>query len=182
MKQDKQRDRAIAKRFVAGELLREIGLDYGMSRERVRQIVRRAGVTPQKRGQPQRRRDREKRQREHEKARKRAREQRIKDRWGISAQQYDKLRAYDDNLNRTPLGQYLYFKHSSKSRGVPFSLAFKDWWAVWRQHWHKRGRKDRDKLVTARKDFARPVERGNIRVIPAWQASRDFQNWRNARK
>lgn len=178
---DAKRDREIARRFLARETLTEIADDYGITRERVRQIVRREGVTPQQRGEPQRRRDAIERQKKREKARKRAREERIKQRWGISAQQYDKLRAYDENLNRTPMGQFQYYKHSSNARGVPFNLEFKDWWALWRQHWHKRGRNDREKLVMVRKDFGRPIEKGNVQVVPAWKASHRYQKWRHGK-
>lgn len=54
MKFDQQRDRVIAERRAAGETLQQLATDFGVSRERIRQIVQRFKDTVEQGASPAR--------------------------------------------------------------------------------------------------------------------------------
>lgn len=42
--------------------------------------------------------------------------------------------------NRSPRGRYQAHKLNARTRGIGFEITFDDWWMIWEDYWHLRGR------------------------------------------
>lgn len=125
------RERQMEALYRSGRTLNEIGKQYGITRERVRQLLKKFfGVTATDGGQ-------------HvvavEKQRKfeSARNARALKRWGCSWDDYAKLRAL-----KKPLYAFNNQKRTAGARGIGWELTLWQWWSIWQQsgHLHERGR------------------------------------------
>lgn len=129
--------------YRAGKTLEEIGGLYGVSRERVRQIISKyRGVTADDGGQAIRatiERERRKAEREAECYRKN----------GCSTAQLRDLRKIGVAMRadgftayQTPIGAFRNQRNNALSRGIPWDLTLWDWWRIWQQSgkWDQRGR------------------------------------------
>jgi transposase len=118
--------------YLNGETLQQIGEKFGVTRERVRQILtRRFGMTAISGGQSQKTRLRAKIDKDKVDAR-------CRKAFGCSYAVYKRL------LKRTDKPTYAYGQQrkNAKFRGIDWEITFYDWWKVWEQsgHWEERGR------------------------------------------
>lgn len=125
------RIRQMAALYESGRTLNQIGQKFGITRERVRQILtKHRGFNGASGGQ-------------HAKAKQnRARFEAKRDqtsiaKWGCDWKQYAQLRAM-----QKPTRAYASQKRNAKKRGIDWELSLWQWWTIWRAsgHWRSRGR------------------------------------------
>jgi DNA-binding CsgD family transcriptional regulator len=117
--------------YKSGKTLNEIGQEFGITRERVRQLLTKFfGV---------RWRDGGKHKQAVEKRSKfeARRNQRSLARWGCSWDDYAKLRAL-----KKPTRAFSSQRRNARKRGIEWHLTLWQWWSIWQQsgHWQERGR------------------------------------------
>lgn len=131
------RAQRMADLYRSGKTLQEIGDEYGVTRERVRQILSDQGLT---------RADRRRTAPYVRDVLKARAEANCLARWGISRAEYRALIAkYGPrvpNTARNPFNAYSSQRNSAKCRGIEWNLSFREWWTVWQASgkWDKRGR------------------------------------------
>ena len=126
-----------------GATLQQVGDRYGITRERVRQILTKLyGIHARHGGA-------------HLVARRRAiskaarKDAQCLAKHGCSVAQYKELLEMGRALmregvprSRTPLGAFLQQRHNARQCGYSWKLKLWDWWAIWQKsgHWNERGR------------------------------------------
>lgn len=147
--------------YRSGKTLQEIGDQYGLTRERVRQLIARHGISAKNGGARVRaRRDRVKRL-----ARK---DERYLRKLGCTFAQYVSLRDMAKSSYYTgPLGAFACQKNNAARRGIQWELSLWQWWTIWREsgHWEQRGRGQG--YVMARKSDEGPYAVGNVYITTA---------------
>lgn len=144
MDRNANRNRLIVNDYLAGSTLREVGQRHQLTHERIRQILRAAGVNyahSMRRWRTANRRA----------AKLQQVEPLYQTRFGCSRAEYRALRTAENTRI------YSRFKANNKHKG--FALSFPDWWRLWQEsgHWAERGRGrgywmariDRSKPITA---------------------------------
>lgn len=113
-----------------GKTLEQIGAVYGITRERVRQLLTKAGVTRDQGGQAKR----AERRRIDAALR---RDARFLKRKGCTFAQYCELRAL-----KKPTRAYSMQKKNADRRGIGWEFTLWQWWTLWQQsgRWDQRGR------------------------------------------
>lgn len=157
-----------------GYTLVQIGEQYGITRERVRQIIAKVhGMNRFSGGK-------------HAKAEKAAAaKQSRKDaacykRYGCSHSEWRNLIelgeimvAEGKSSNTTPTGAYRMQKKNASLRGIPFNLTITQWWDIWQNSgkWEERGRGQG--YVMCRVNDEGPYEVGNVFIATAAQNTSD---------
>lgn len=119
-------------RYEDGETLEQIGQRYGLTRERVRQIMtRKFGTTHKDGGKAEL--GRRKRRELHKK-----RDVRCQKVWGCSYREYQRILKHDGK----PTYAFSQQRKNAQSRGIAWELTLWQWWKIWQQsgHWSERGR------------------------------------------
>jgi hypothetical protein len=158
----------------AGFTLAQIGTMYGITRERVRQILQRIGVGRLDGGSH--------RQSQRHRAEKEARR--------IAACNARSIEAYGcdrETLLRLNAGlalhakgsmalAYKYHRHNATLRGIGWEFTFPEWCRVWVESgkWEQRGR-TRDQYVMARKNDFGPYAAWNVYITTLSQNFKDYQ-------
>lgn len=129
--------------YRSGSTFKEIGIAHGLSRERVRQILRyRLGIGAQASGRLARRM-------RVKAATLAAKEARSLAKFGCSRSQYAELIEIGREMMRegasfcrTPTGAWHSQRRSAMMRGIPWQISLWDWWMVWKisGKWGHRGR------------------------------------------
>lgn len=166
---DHERADAMAAMYRAGKTLGEIGALYGVSRERVRQIISKyRGLSSENGGQAVR----SKIERERTRARKEAD---CYSKHGCSLSQLKELRALGRQMaakgftrERTPIGAFIRQRHNAIGRGIEWRITLWEWWAIWVESgkWDERGR-TADAYVMCRFSDDGAYEVGNVYVATA---------------
>lgn len=120
--------------YRAGQTLQAIGTAYGITRERVRQLLAEIGVArtdrPKPPGPVERRKER--------------RATSIRTRWGIEPEVYAAMveRWGASSNQASPFRKYQYQKRNARTRGIEWAFTFGEWWSVWERSgkWERRGR------------------------------------------
>lgn len=138
--------------YLQGRTLSEIGSEYGMTCERVRQIItKHFGRLRQDGGMALK-------TRKNKAQRLAALDAAALKRWGCTRQQYGVLQRMTKRLmangvsrERTPIGAYARQKCTAKTRGIEFHLSLWEWWTIWQKSgkWARRGR-ERGQFVMCR--------------------------------
>ena len=152
----------MAAMYQGGKTLQEIGELFGVSRERVRQIIsKEAGLTAVDGGAcaaAERKRA----------ARKAKKDAESFEKYGCSYQDYISLRDVRKTgvpASKTPTGAFTSQKNNAIGRGLEWNLKLWEWWSVWQQSgkWDQRGR-SRDAYVMCRFKDDGPYEVGNVYI------------------
>jgi len=158
----------MAAMYQSGMTLEEIGRQYGVTRERVRQIIKKHhGLNATLGGLHVR---------AEEKRRRRAVEQDAEflAHYGCTKEQWQEIRdlgkreqAAGKGMYRTPLYAFRQQRQSAKARGIGWELSLWQWWSIWRTsgHWEQRGRGQG--YVMCRKGDSGPYAVGNVFIATA---------------
>jgi DNA-binding CsgD family transcriptional regulator len=163
-------DRAASMRalYVSGRTLQEIGDEFGLTRERVRQILRkRTDVTRHDGGQAVTTATARK-----EQATKR--DKIYMEKLGCGWAEYKRIRDLGRELiaaghppSKAPMRAFLNQKGSAAGRGIGWELTFWQWWTIWSEsgRWAQRGRGQG--YVMCRKGDKGPYADGNVFIATA---------------
>lgn len=164
----RERAKQMACLYRDGYTLQQIGDQYGVTRERVRQIVSdRLGLSAKEcgaavRGQKKREAVRAKRN------------VRCLERWGCSIDQYEgllrigkQMRGQGRGWAQTPTGAFNSQRNNARFRGIPWELSLWEWWSIWQAsgHWEERGRGQG--YVMCRTGDRGAYAVGNVFIAPA---------------
>ncbi len=151
--------------FANGHTLTSIARQFGVSKQRIHQITKKAGVVGGRKLAGQERR-----------ANKEARrEARIRARWGCSYTEWKQFRQMADRYADTPMGQFnQQRKNATSSRNIEWKLTFMEWWAIWRDSgkWYRRGKMVGDYVMARFKDQG-PYSVDNVYITTCSQNIRD---------
>lgn len=135
------RDEEIIELFKSGTTINGLSEIYGVSKQRIHQILKRDGVSSAEGGRTVRT------------GRKTAANYLEKEagylkKYGCTLSQYEEIvsmrkamQSAGKTWQTTPLAAYYGQKSSAKYRGVPFKLTMWEWWRIWQDsgHWEERG-------------------------------------------
>ena len=162
--QNKTHTRIIAA-YQQGNTMAAIGVELGISGERVRQILKEYGIV----GVP-----RVSRQSERREAAQKRKEARVARLWGLSWADYRQLcDKYGTSESATsPFRKYMYQRKNANRRKIKWVLTFAEWWGIWQASgkWNARGRGDG--YCMARFGDKGPYKVGNVEIIPTKENSR----------
>lgn len=155
-------------RYISGETLQQIAIDFDCTRERVRQLLKGRGHHRHSGGAAIRRA----RQRELAKAaadQKRA--ERIYNWLGISVDQYKHFRS----LTPSPTSLYLHQKNAAERVGIRWKFTFLEWWEFWNKsgRWERRGRGQGTYCMT-RKDYTGPFSIDNVHIMATTEKASNY--------
>lgn len=125
------REFQMAALYTSGKTLNEIGLEFGVTRERVRQLLAKFfSISREDGGQ-------HKQAIENRLKFEANRNRRSIARWGCEWDDYAKLRAL-----KTPTRAFTSQRNNANKRGIEWQLTLWQWWSIWQQsgHWTNRGR------------------------------------------
>lgn len=163
MARDVSRELAMVAAYRGGKTLQQIGTEYGLTRERVRQIVARHGLSGADGGA---RVARQKAAALVEPAR----DQDALRKYGCSAAQYRDIRA----AHGRPVAAFRKQRSNAVNRGIAWDLTLLQWWAIWQQsgHWRDRG-SGAGRYCMARHGDIGPYSEGNVSIVPTEVNARD---------
>lgn len=149
-------------RYRKGETLQQIGDAYGITRERVRQLIKPHGLRAKNGGKRMR-----------AEVRKLSREAKKDSQYlashGCTFSQYKMLRLMgrSTSRDRSPLGAFGRQRQNAGYRGIGWELTVWQWWTIWQESgkWSQRGRGQG--YVMARKNDEGPYAVGNVFITSA---------------
>lgn len=151
----------MAQRYEAGSTLQEIGTYFGITRERVRQLISgELGMTGKDGGQAKR------------SALRRAGEASEKDRrclaeHGMSREEYKRVRSNLSPSGQQPQQCFRQQRNNARLREIPWQMTFAEWWRIWQESgkWNERGRGHG--YCMARHGDRGPYAAWNVKIIHA---------------
>ncbi len=148
------RTEEMARLYAEGWVLEEIGLWFGITRERVRQILRAQGVTRQHGGQAILRAQQAEQRRQHQ-------NDRCLIRFGHDYATHEAVRCSSGR----PMVRFNEQRRNAAQRGIEWQLTFAEWWSVWEAsgHWNERGR-GQDRYVMSRRGDVGPYSLDNVYI------------------
>ena len=153
--------------YRAGLTLEQIGQRYDLTRERVRQIIRKYGCAPEEGGVAGR---------AHNKRvqRRAGRESAYYRKYGCSVSEYQQIKAAGGTM------AFSYQRRAAHMRGIKWGLMLKQWWDLWQQsgHWSERGR-GAAKYCMARVRDRGDYEVGNVYITTARENGQEYQKSRD---
>lgn len=161
-----ERAASFAERYAAGETLQSIGDSCGITRERVRQILTKMGISGSDGGASIGASTKRV-------AREDKREAACRARRGCSLAEYESLLRIGREMarrgasrERQPVGAFLSQKGNAKGRGIGWELTLWQWWTIWQEsgRWDERGRGHG--FVMCRKGDDGPYSVDNVVIAP----------------
>ncbi|MBZ9939172.1 hypothetical protein LB518_22940 [Mesorhizobium sp. BR1-1-16] len=179
-------DRAttMAAMYRDGLTLQEIGGHYGLTRERVRQIIRPAGVMKTDRGGlKEAAAAREAKRRAEAKAE----DERLMQKFGLTKSERQYLLQMNRQMREQgrgdfagPTHAYVRQRNAANGRGIRWELTLGEWWAVWQASgkWEERGR---GRYGLLRHRDSGPFSVGNV-FVGHWKRGTGARDWTAMRK
>lgn len=168
---DKPRADAMAAMYRQGCSLEQIGQKYGVTLERVRQIVKKLGLSRYDGGQSRRAQARRSRAQSSKDARSLAK-------WGCAFDVYAVI------VEQGGTYAWQQQRRNAMRRGIAWELSLHEWWRLWQESgkWPERGRGG-DKYVMSRIKDSGPYAIGNVHIQTLSENSRDaVDSWRGKKK
>jgi hypothetical protein len=162
------REFRMASLYTSGKTLKEIGQEFGVTRERVRQLLKTFFSLNAKDG------GHHKNAAEKRLVFKAKRNARSLKKWGCSYDDYAKLRDL-----RKPTLVFGRQKNSARQRGIEWDLTLWQWWSIWQEsgHWTNRGRGNG--YCMCRKGDQGPYSVDNVYIATSVENIQDY--WANVR-
>jgi hypothetical protein len=161
--QDRSKDAEIVEKYRVGRTLADIGKDYGVCRERIRQILKRNGVTGSQGGVAVQIRTRHEKRLEKEVAR-----------WGCTYAEKQRIAKYwMERCGKDPRRDYVEHRANSAKRGIPFEFTFKQWMDAWGDNYERMSIRNGG-LVMCRYGDTGPYRVGNIYLASNSQNIKDY--------
>ncbi len=160
VQRDLDRENRILDMYRSGMTGGQISDEFGISRQRVNQIILRNGLTSKDGGATVR----FKKNTEKEKAN---RDWACFQKNGCDYDKYKEIRKIKSPCGATPKQAYKLQKHSARHRRIEWKFKnFYEWWLVWEKSgkWNKRGR-HLGQYVMGRKDDKGPYSVDNVEII-----------------
>lgn len=156
-----ERNARMAEMFRQGLTLQAIAGHFGVTRQRVSQILTRAGIKSDAGGMKLKAAMRRETQRRMHRAR-------IEARWDVSFERWKECRR--NGLVR----RYEQHRQNSSNRGIPFYLTFGEWLSIWEAsgHINEMGR-GKDKFCMCRISDSGAYEVGNVHIQTIAENSRE---------
>ncbi|HEY5851965.1 MAG TPA: sigma factor-like helix-turn-helix DNA-binding protein [Lysobacter sp.] len=173
-KRNPEREAVICRLYQDGKTLQEVGDVFGLTRERVRQILRRAGVPPKAGGRAKRA---QRRNAEATTRRRIERDARAQEVYGCY---YDEALALNEGRTLsnagTPARSYVEQRRNAAVRDIEWSITFPEWMFIWRDSGHldERG-KGIGFYCMARFHDIGPYEMGNVYITTCAGNVQDYQ-------
>jgi DNA invertase Pin-like site-specific DNA recombinase len=153
--------------FRDGFTLQSIGENFGVSRERIRQILKKRGLVGRDGGAKVRG---EKRTKHLALRVAERRAERILRTWGLSIEEYDDIaKQYGSRgQKRSPFNRYSRQQRSARFRKIKWEFTFPEWWKVWQDSgkWLARGVR-KENFVMARPGDTGPYRKDNVEIVTA---------------
>jgi len=156
----------MASQYQAGNTLQEIGDRYGISGERVRQVIAKLGMNKKNGGKA----IIVKKRRIQEDLNKRRQTYKV---FGCTLEQYNYLRSFHEKLEKTPIRYYRQHKNNARYRKIEFKFTLWEWWHIWdvSGKWEERGQ---GMYVMARHKDQGSYEDGNVYITTSSQNVKDY--------
>lgn len=151
------RENEIVNRYLSGDTLEEISFEHEISRERVRQLLARNGITGKDGGASIRRKEAATKRIIARQAYEENREIRHKETYGCS---YDVYKSISSDKK----AKFKKQKKNAKARGIPWEIKLYDWCCLWDGKWEKRGR-NYGQYVMARFGDKGPYSINNVEIV-----------------
>ncbi len=172
-----KRAEEMASKYQSGATLQEIGDFYGITRERVRQLISGHTNTTSKDGGVAVRSSARKA------ALQKRREQKYWSTHGMSETEFNSINDKSTPYWHRPIGCFKRQKQNSRTRGIEWKLTFAEWWAIWSASgkWDERGRGSG--YCMARHGDTGPYEIGNVKIIPGPENQAEYirRYWKQVR-
>lgn len=167
--QQQERTRLAVEQYLFGKSAREIARDFGVSHQRIYQMLDVAGLDSGARAAMRAtRRAKVVSAREAEAAKRRAKSDAYKRaKWGISLEEYAAIAAAHGRHGsgaRSPFSRYTRWRENCRKHGVPQALPFVDWWSVWQDSGHYEDMGRGVAYWLTRRDPSKPLDRSNAIV------------------
>jgi len=162
-----ERAKEMAEKYMVGATLAEIGDYYGITRERVRQLLsRELGITGKDGGRSRRAKEKK----ESAATRRDLKHLRL---YGMTASEFRGANRRLDQAGKKPVHRFRMQRSNSRRRGIDWKLTFAEWWLVWHESgkWDERGRGG---YVMARHSDSGAYERGNVKIIKAGENNSEY--------
>ena len=170
---------SLAQMYRDGMTLQEIGDRFGGTRERVRQILAKLGVSRGEGGQQVRAMKRFAIVADVQRSRREKRRAKLESQFGCDFETLMELGSGEYPLaavrkhNRSPVDKFITQRRNAKFRGIDWNMTLTEWWRVWAESgkWDERGRGG---YVMARLGDSGPYSVENVYITEAGQNVRDF--------
>lgn len=137
------RNDEIERRYKGGETLESIGMDYGVTRQRIEQILKKRGVTSKNGGLVIRHLlDADEKVRQEKEVTER-RDRKCFEKHGCTYEQFKEANKGFELYDRhRPICAFRRQRQSAKQRNIEWRLTFWQWWSIWKDSgkWAERGR------------------------------------------
>lgn len=165
-----EREKLMIESYRDGLTLAEIGDVHGLSRERVRQILKKHGITGKDGGAAV------KSVRNADKRKERI-DSRFMATWGCDRAYWETLRALHEDYWQTPVGKYYSQMRSAMRRGIEWSITLKEWWEIWESSgvYEQRG-VCKGQYVMARFNDVGAYKKGNVYITTTEGNLRDYRD------
>jgi hypothetical protein len=131
-------------KYRAGSTLAQVGAEFGISRERVRQIIAANGVGRIDGGMAVRSLQAIPDKVAKKQLKKARQEAYWRATWGMSLDDYKAVVAEHGSSSHpsSPLRKYIEHRNNAKKRRIAWNFTFVDWWRIWQESgkWEQRGR------------------------------------------
>lgn len=136
------RDAEMVLLYRKGKTLAQIGRKYGVTRERVRQLLARFGLSAEDGGCAIRTFLKTRDSAKSGAAQQAAREALHFARWGMPREAVNALSPFKRSDSRHPTYKFRSQKSNAAKRGIEWRMTFAEWWRVWQESgkWEQRGR------------------------------------------
>lgn len=172
-KRNHERDAVICRLYQDGKTLEEVGAVFGVTRERARQILKRAGVSSDDGGAAVRSK---RRRRAISEAKRIERDARAQEIFGCY---HDELIALNEGLSAYAKGSYArrYFEQRRNAgvRDIEWSITFPEWMFVWRESGHLEERGRGNGYCMARRHDLGPYDITNVYITTCGGNAADYQ-------